>query len=86
MTKTTAIVPRSITEIATPPMFTVSFGNGLGKKRTSAVQIQAARPLKTSTRPIVMITIVSRLPPSTGRMTTRWMPRPRAKAKTSVAA
>ena len=37
----------------------VSFGNGLGKARTSADQIKPAAPLKMRTRPIVTITTVS---------------------------
>ena len=49
-------MPTSCTEIATPPIVQVSFGNGLGKARTSADQIQPAAPLKMRTRPIVTIT------------------------------
>ena len=64
-------MPTSCCEIATPPISQVSFGNGLGNARTSAVQIRLTRPLKIRTRPIVTITIVSSGARSIGRMTTR---------------
>ena len=77
-------MPTSCCEIATPPISQVSFGNGLGNARTSAVQIRLTRPLKIRTRPIVTITVVSSGARSIGRMTTRSTPRPSPKAITSV--
>ena len=68
----------------TPPICHVSFGKGLGNARISADQIRLASPLNVRTRPIVMITIVRTDALETGAMTTRWIPRPSAKAKASV--
>ena len=79
-------MPTSCCEIATPPITQVSFGNGLGKARTSADQIRPARPLKIRTRPIVTITVVRIEARSIGRITVRCRPTPSPKAKTSVTA
>ena len=74
-------MPTSCCEIATPPICHVSFGNGLGKARTSADQIRLASPLKVSTSPIVMITIVRTEPVRDRRDHVRWMPRPSAEGE-----
>ena len=54
--------------------------------RISADQIRPAKPLKTRTSPMVMITTVSTDAFATGWMTTRWIPKPSTNAIASVAA
>ena len=70
---TTAIVPMSWIEIATPPISIVRVGNGLCTARTSPDQIRMTSPLIASSRPIVTITTRSTEPFSFGRMTPWWI-------------
>ena len=86
ITSETAMIPRSWSEKATPPMRTGSVENGDSSVRGSFPQIRLARPLSPMSRPIVTITTVSGGVDCTGRITASSIAAPPTKASTSVSA
>ncbi len=79
-------VPTSCFAMWTPPITQDVVGNGLGKNLISGDQIHAASPFRITSRAMVAITTVSTLARSSGRITTRWMPKPPTNAMPSVRA
>ena len=70
--------------MCTPPITHDVVGKGLGKNCSCGDQIQAASPLKITSRAIVAITVVSTLARSSGRMSVRWRRTPPTNAIRSV--
>ncbi len=79
-------MPRSCTDIVTPPMSNVRFGNGLSNTFVSPPQIQPTSPLIAIRSPIVTITITISGRCSTGRIAIRSTATPPRNANASVSA
>ncbi len=82
--RTTAIVPMSWIEIATPAISIVRVGNGLCIALTSPDQMRVMSPLMSRSRPMVTITTRSTDPFSFGRMTDWWIAAPPTNETASV--